>query len=1163
MCVTLSSAYHPNSSVMKHLLTGCVALLLSTVAISQPPTDPYTIICDSTPNWSGLGIPDQFDYLTLAGSVCDNLTTAEGKYGYWGEEPPFGTEVMIPSGHDLTQDIYGLKGHGGIGNHPNNPPLTAVVFETQMQLLPGMLQNPEEPSFSFRDGSFEFQFLYVDVGSTIIIEPGVTVSVKSGIVLRPNSVIEVQEGGTLILVADPETDAGTCVIDNQGGTITGTIQRQLAYQKPAFDYSAWDGQEITEQTHSAAFTFATGLVNVNMHQVAQMIQDTIGIQYLDGSYDRPTVQLSTWGHREDLVEDFGYLAHNAYMSDEAYNDYASEYLDILGTHYDNTVPSYYYWGAPVALDGGRYISIYYENAPTEQKREPTIGHYGFDKHSGIGNMPLYTNNEGTLEDLFSNPQLLKLATGATGGTDTYQSLIATTDSQHGWMARVTDISADIMADEGDYYIFTFEGTYVGVPTQTLTNSFRLIEDTKDHEELGIFQDTLYHTYVETGSVFPIDIYVGENELVEFEELSIMNINENANENSYGYHHIDMTGFNLIRNNSHNIVRFQDLAAQINQQAPYTQLAFYDIAALSSDLNHREVLEYDLVEYNDEGDQLIDFHEERDLHLPIISNFIKLPYSSTGTALVDILNYFSPEDEVNTYGSLGGYLMPGQVVGFNFQDPHNTGRYNLEEITIDLSQIDRPVAYTNMGAEVLSPLPTAFQGYQYNALEVVEDLNADYAEIIQPTRTANTHGIVEMASEVYYPELETITQSELDGLNEVTLLELHAEDSNGDQFRLATIPLSINANFNSDEPDLFKSTAGVNPGFYLINDDANQHGNTIVGSYSHGTDQNVDSLRLVVNPYQFPGDWVEMWVTAPVAQEPKTSWNHPWHWRMSDSEYGTANMRLDNPDFDTYTVWTSAGGYTNAHSDESDYLLGFDDDTYFNEAGMYEQEFAVLTLYPCWMAADLNYDGCVTTSDLIVFLGYYGLSNGQSGFNSNYDFNGDGIIGVADLSSLLGYWNQCWNDGLGNEVTPIESPLIASERIRRLETIVKLKDLPRNHSPYNIWTDYAWPNVQMKTFLQNKLTISDYHVFVTDEFGWIHHTQPLGDGTINLPSSVPTNAELQAMTPDLPIATGLRIYMKCKEPVQPPGYTAATDIFCLGCSTTEVSHNPTTTAPVFD
>ena len=104
---------------------------------------------------------------------------------------------------------------------------------------------------------------------------------------------------------------------------------------------------------------------------------------------------------------------------------------------------------------------------------------------------------------------------------------------------------------------------------------------------------------------------------------------------------------------------------------------------------------------------------------------------------------------------------------------------------------------------------------------------------------------------------------------------------------------------------------------------------------------------------------------------------------------------------------------------------------------------------------------------------------------------------------------------------------------------------------------------MKVFLQNKLTISDYYIFVTDEFGWIHHTQALGDGTINLPSSVPTNAELQAMTSDLPIPTGLRIYMKCKEPIQPPGYTAATNIFCLGCSVTEVPANPTTTAPVFD
>lgn len=1147
---------------------GCVALLLTTSAVSQP-SNPFFITCTETPDWSGLGIPDEDDYWTIAGLVCPTLATEEGKYAYWGEEPPFGTETTIPSGTTFADDIYGFKGHGGIGNSSNNPALKATVFETQMQLLENVLQTPSNPEFTFRTGKFEFDFVVADFATTITIAEGATVTINHGLVLMQNSTINVEEGGTLILSADPEIGS-TCIIDDRGGSITGRIQRQLHYTLPNFEVDGvWEAGSTSEELFAASFTLASGLVEVNMHQLAQMIQDTVGFAYLDGSVERPTVQISSWGHREDFAEEFPYLANNAYMNMESWENYIQEFdeiFEIEETHTDNQFGSYYYWGGPVALDGGSYITVVTDEEPWKQKRISTIGKYGFDKHSGIGTMPLYKNNEGTLADLFSNEQLLRLASGATGGTDEYQATVATTSDQRGWLIHLTEIPLDVIANSSETaLIFTVEGVYPGDQPQVLQNTNRLIQDSKEHDPSdGIFQDTLYDNFVDASGFFPIELYTEEDFLegVQYAEISYLNPNDEGNG---AYHFIDMTGFNLIRNNTNNFVPFSDIAAQITNQAPYSQLAFYDVSGLATSYNTRTVEEIDIIEHNDVGEAHSLYHQYRLLDLPMISNLMRIPATSnTGTFFVDVLNYTEVDvdgEDLAPIGASSAYLKPGQVVGFNFHDPYSATRYDLDEITVDLGQIDAPVTYKNMGGVEITDIPLEFNGVMYNAAELIEqDFYWSENDNESYMRTTNENGVVSAERNTINKPIFGI--EELDDQNIVTLLELHGENEEG-AFLLATIPLAFNPLFNGSEVNSFQSSAGVHPGFHLINPNPDKSASTAVGAFGRGTDTNVDSLRLFFNPAFFAGEYESMSMRVQVAQTPNPAWNHPWHWRLATAEYTMPEYALHSTDRLDLEIWD--GDLIYPHDDfYGGFNVGLDSEYEWTTNG--GEDISIFTLYSCWNPADVTFDGCVFISDIIELLAVYSLNNNDAGYDVMFDINADGVIGNADLLYFLGVLNSCWLDeGTPDQFTEIESPLITNGKTQRLKDMVEFRNVARTHSPYNIWTDYAWPDQQVKTILQNKLTISNYDVYVADEFGWVHHGQPLGDGTINLPSRVPTNAELQAVTPDLGTAfpTGLRIYLKCHEKLSLNGYPAETNMFCLGCSTTEVPGNPTTTLPEFD
>ncbi len=49
-----------------------------------------------------------------------------------------------------------------------------------------------------------------------------------------------------------------------------------------------------------------------------------------------------------------------------------------------------------------------------------------------------------------------------------------------------------------------------------------------------------------------------------------------------------------------------------------------------------------------------------------------------------------------------------------------------------------------------------------------------------------------------------------------------------------------------------------------------------------------------------------------------------------------------------------------------------------------------------LIADFNDDGVVDTSDHLLFVAVFGLSEGDDGFNADMDLDGDGTIGIPDF-----------------------------------------------------------------------------------------------------------------------------------------------------------------------
>ncbi len=58
-----------------------------------------------------------------------------------------------------------------------------------------------------------------------------------------------------------------------------------------------------------------------------------------------------------------------------------------------------------------------------------------------------------------------------------------------------------------------------------------------------------------------------------------------------------------------------------------------------------------------------------------------------------------------------------------------------------------------------------------------------------------------------------------------------------------------------------------------------------------------------------------------------------------------------------------------------------------------------------LIGDFNDDGVVDTSDHLLFVAVFGLSEGDDGFNADMDLNGDGTIGTPDFLIFVSHFGS--------------------------------------------------------------------------------------------------------------------------------------------------------------
>jgi hypothetical protein len=94
---------------------------------------------------------------------------------------------------------------------------------------------------------------------------------------------------------------------------------------------------------------------------------------------------------------------------------------------------------------------------------------------------------------------------------------------------------------------------------------------------------------------------------------------------------------------------------------------------------------------------------------------------------------------------------------------------------------------------------------------------------------------------------------------------------------------------------------------------------------------------------------------------------------------------------------------------------------FDVVGIFNQENAATSGYQLWVmgyngsadllgitppvAGDINGDGLVDVSDLLILAGTFGLCQGNTGYDARADLNDDDCVDVSDLLVLAGAWPQ--------------------------------------------------------------------------------------------------------------------------------------------------------------
>lgn len=1119
----IGDAYYLYIFTMKSILTSIAFLIIAFSVTAQPV--PSLDCGPSTWDGTGVDIPQ-----SASAFMCHTHSAPVGTYLHWDpfENTPNATGYGGPI-EDLAEwnwdNIYGMKGRFGINFPayiPETDTMSAQIFETQLNPTVDYnanLQTFTNPTFNFYGGRYKFNVLHIESATNIKVHAGAYIEIHSLLSIESGAVLEIEEGATVLLKSSRDN---MCMTKIQG-VVDGVLSKEIY-----FDVSDnWQAQNDDEL--ELRWTFNPGLYDVDLNQVALDVQAATTVQ-LNNSQQKPSVQIGYWGRRptvEDPTSMYPFAAKHRYRTPG------------FGVPFE--ADSGMFYGEAVINHDGLVDSDV--SGQTFALRTNSMGGNFYNWNEGVSILPIYPSSNGvgtTDSELFnhwqSNSQFVEFASDEITSTSDLSEYARTTTA----MDRSFTVSLKEMNSAIDDFKITIQGRFdadksISVANATVSQFITSVQipypgatatylgNPDSYQGVSTFYESTSVLDPPLSLVTNVDLY-----------------SRTGNQTYSNYRGLDYSGLSMLNNRSGNILNTYGTLFSLYGTGPSSQLALFDVAPIIGRQDSRNF------QIDAQSGRMYEATSGEAYPIPV-ANLLIWDDTAPEYPGIEVVDFYNIEDMPIFY-AIGDTIRPDEMLAYNFNNPADAQSVDgigfeayatLQEYPYDWYNkggVPHSGGIRVQGTNVYPTFDTVYANFNnnpvYRKTEQVYDNNKPVLKSFKDVRTRV--GLGNVNDEKYDWTIE-----ELNDMNEMTLIRLAGTTSEGDTLTMAIVPVATDEDYSASEIDLFETSVAVNPIMYLTAPVGNHVMSRRWGSYGRGINDYNDTLNIVIDfealDYVTTGSTItKLWIDCPVRQVGSCG--------LSGNNLVVAvtpgsDLLTWDPDFEYEIPLNSTYSVPNESGGTSEYGRGHLIPIYFRNT-----------------MADLNGDGCVTTSDLLVFLGQFGQNVQPGNFNSTQtDLNCDGQTTTSDMLILLAQFGTCVEDG---GTTTGELPGIVRDRAEFYSS-----GWDNAHVTYDIIDDYPGFTAEQREFLN--LWPWPCRISIVDDLDMVlqqdlHMESPFQNGgrtyySIRLPEDRPTSAQLDTTSArfdvELPQTTpSYRIYIEWLEPVRSfPGIPGVINHICLGCA----------------
>lgn len=1060
------------------------ACIACLITIGVAAQDPCTTYINSTYNGSGLS-PTPTAYTSIGFNIfCDTINADQGFYKYLDNQID-----PIPNSW-ADDDIYGLQGRGLVHGMVSNAFLEADVFETKLVAVDGpSFQTIENPEFTFASGKFRFNRLVLDANTVVNVLAGTTIDVTGIIDIKSNAILNIEEGATVTMT--PLTPTKTTVIRNKYGTINGNVTKTF---NVLLNANVTANQTDLDEVR---FVLNTGMYDINMDELIRDIQTQLVLSTV-----KPNVQVS---YLLDDLDDESY----AYAADQAYYDYTQSLI----------APSEAASGF-ASQDHTGFVSF-----GATHLRAPAVLYNEYFVQNAIYSLPIYDAGSNTVSELLLNPQLNGLQGGQITTTDAEQDSISRLPSTLRKALVVNVVGASSVPSKITFNVTgkPFNNNVVKIKNDLYSlvgYGFGNASASPSYEEYPAGYSPYFAVANQTGTNWPLTYGTS---LSTYKNTTALD----------QYRAIDFTGLNQIASTQGSQISMQKLVDKIISQAPTAALAFYDLKPLFQYMPNRVFATGPTasLSYNK--------HAANSYPLKVAQYLSYKTNNSSTYKTIDMYNIPGMEHP----NRLGTILEAYDMVGYNYVNHMDMTQFDGSAFEFPEYKVSPEYTYSLQNGSN-TYFPSNFPLYGDSSIMLGSAMSADiYDDNSRELKEYKTELPVitypyprgEVASTSTYPNP---TRQELDDANVLTMLRLSAITSTDDTITIALLPMAFGDTYSSEPTyDRFVTSVAPDPAMYIVRENDTGIGRTRFGAYARNSNCGItDTLSLVIDfdaiNFDTDGITVSKYILdTPITQDPNANSTWPGYWHYVAKNGSDAAQKTFDPAFEieiTNTAQTlpKLGGVAGTESFNGD----------------------LVTITMSSLFGDFNNDGTVSTSDLLIFLGFYGNFNASS----LYDVDNNGVIGAQDLTSLFTEFGATTLTSCGG-TEPILQPL--APRMKHLA--IKKTSTP---------ADYNWKQHPDFTAAESAYLLSNptsFRYVITDEYGIIISSGTRRAGVssfIRLPQGASSTAELIASNTAVAGQTpGYNVHFSFERALKLPGATTYITTLCLGCN---YSGAPYPTKPVF-